>query len=78
MKEWGAKNFLIGTGIIILYLLLLGKANFFLLSAAEVLAFGIIFRQGTIFEALKLSGITAIIIIAILYLIGLVFGIVFP
>jgi len=78
MKEWGAKNFLIGTGIIILYLLLLGKVNFFLLSAAEVLAFGIIFRQGKISEALKLSGITAIIIIAILYIIGLVFGIVFP
>ncbi len=78
MKRWGMGRFLAGAAIIIVFLALLGGVNFYVLSVAMIMVFGVAFRYGTVAKALKASAITSVVIVAFLYLISKVFGIVFP
>lgn len=78
MKRWGMGRFLAGAALIVVFLVLLGTVNFYVLSVAMIMVFGVAFRYGTAAKAIKASAITSVVIVAFLYIISKVFGIVFP
>jgi hypothetical protein len=78
LGEWGMVRFLAGATMIVAFLFLLGKVNFYLLAALTIMSFGTSFRSGSLSKALKASAIAATVVVVFLYIIGRIFGIVFP
>ncbi len=78
LREWGLVRFLEGAAAVIVFLFFLGKVNFYLLSAAMIVIFGTLFRSGSLLKALKGACTAAVFIVVFLYLLGRIFGIVFP
>ena len=78
LRDWGMGRFLAAVGIIGLYLVLLGRVPFLLVSAGLILVFGTLFREGDFVGGLRPSIIAAAIIVAFSYAIMTIFGVVFP
>lgn len=78
LRDWGMGRFLAAVGIIGVYLILLGRVPFLLASAALILVFGTVFREGDFIGGLRPSIIAAAVILAFSYGIMTVFGVVFP
>jgi hypothetical protein len=77
-REWGLRRFLAGAAMIAGLIWLLGKIDFYLLAPASIIVFGLTFRSDPLAKALKASLIAAVCIVAFLFIISKVFGIVFP
>jgi hypothetical protein len=77
-REWGLARFLAGAVLIAVQIFLLGKVDFYVLAAASIIVFGIAFRSDPLAKALKSAVITALFVVAFLFLISKIFGIVFP
>ncbi len=77
-REWGMPRFLAGVAAIAVLVALLGRVDFYVLSGASVIVFGVAFRTDPLRKAMKSAGIAAAFVVAFLYAIGKVFGIVFP
>lgn len=77
-REWGMGRFLAGATLIALLIFLLGKINFYLLAPATIMVFGVVFRSDPLAKALKSSLIASAFILAFLYIVSRIFGIVFP
>ncbi|MBV5333261.1 hypothetical protein JZU54_06945 [bacterium] len=77
-RDWGMGRFLVGAVLILLLIFVLGKINFYVLAPATIMVFGLVFRSDPLAKALKSSLIASAFILAFLYLISMVFGIVFP
>ena len=78
---WKAKasdRFLASVAIVLVYLLLLGRVNFFLASVGLILVFGTVFRGGRFLDGLRPAIIAAFVVVIFSYVIMKVFGIVFP
>ena len=78
LREWGMGRFLAGAAMIVIFLFLLGKVNFYLLAALTITSFGTIFRSGSLSKALQASAVASTVILVFLYIISRIFGIVFP
>jgi hypothetical protein len=78
LRSWGMARFLAAVGTIGLYLILLGRVPFLLASAALILVFGTVFRQGRALSGLRPAIIAAGIIVVFSYAIMTIFGVVFP
>lgn len=77
-REWGMPRFVAGAVMIAVLVWLLGKVNFYLLAPASVVVFGLAFRSDAFAKALKASLIAAAFLVAFLFAISRIFGIVFP
>jgi hypothetical protein len=77
-REWGMGRFLAGAAMIAFLNFLLGKIDFYVLAPASIMVFGLVFRSDPLAKALKSSAIAAVFIVAFLFIISRVFGIVFP
>lgn len=77
-RAWGMGRFVAGAALIVVLIFLLGKINFYLLAPGAIMVFGLVFRSDPLAKALKSALIAAAFIVAFLYLISAVFGIVFP
>lgn len=77
-REWGMGRFLAGAFLIAVLIFLLGKINFYVLAPATIMVFGVVFRSDPLAKALKSSLIASAFILAFLYIISKIFGIVFP
>lgn len=77
-RGWGLGRFVAGALLIALLIYLLGKVNFYVLAPAAIMVFGIAFRSDPIAKAGKSAATAALFIVAFLYLISAIFGIVFP
>lgn len=77
-REWGLQRFVAGAVLIAVLIVLLGKVDFYVLAPASVVVFGIAFRSDPLAKALKSSLIAALFVVAFLFVISKVFGIVFP
>jgi hypothetical protein len=71
-------RFAAGAAMIVVFLSLLGKVNFYLLAALTIISFGTSFRSGSLSQALKASAIASTVVVVFLYIISRIFGIVFP
>jgi hypothetical protein len=78
LRQWGMARFVAGAAMIVVFLFLLGKLDFYLLAALTIMSFGTIFRSGPLPNALKASFIASSVILVFLYVISRIFGIVFP
>ena len=78
IHRWGMGRFLASVAIVLVYLLLLGRVNFFVASVGLILVFGTVFRGGKFFEGLRPAIIAAFVVVIFSYVIMKVFGIVFP
>jgi len=78
LRSWGMGRFLVSVGIILIYLLLLGRVHFLLASVGLILIFGTVFREERPLDGLRPSVIAALIVVGFSYLIMKVFGIIFP
>ena len=76
--EWGMGRFLAGAAMIAFLIFLLGKINFYLVAPGSIMVFGLVFRSDPLAKAFKSSAIAAVFIVAFLFGISKVFGIVFP
>jgi hypothetical protein len=77
-REWGMGRFLAGAAMIAFLNFLLGKIDFYVLAPASIMVFGLVFRSDPLAKAFKSSAIAAVFIVAFLFIISRVFGIVFP
>ncbi len=77
-RAWGLGRFCAGALLIALLIFLLGKLNFYLLAPLAIVVFGLAFRSDSLAKAAKASLYAALFIVAFLYLISRIFGIVFP
>jgi hypothetical protein len=77
-REWGMLRFVAGAGMIAVLVWLLGKIDFYLLAPASIVVFGLTFRSDPLGKALKSSLIAAAFVVAFLFAISKIFGIVFP
>ncbi|MCE5263153.1 MAG: hypothetical protein LLG97_06425 [Deltaproteobacteria bacterium] len=77
-REWGMGRFLAGATMIAVLIFLLGKINFYILAPSTIMVFGVVFRSHPLAKALKSSLIASAFILAFLYIISRIFGIVFP
>jgi hypothetical protein len=77
-RRWGMGRFLAAVAIVLVYLLLLGRVNFFLASVGLILVFGTVFREGRLLEGLRPAIIAALVVVIFSYVIMRVFGIIFP
>jgi hypothetical protein len=77
-REWGMGRFLAGATLIAVLIFLLGKINFYVLAPATIMVFGVVFRSDPLAKALKSSLTASAFILAFLYIISKIFGIVFP
>ena len=77
-RDWGMGRFLAGAALILLLIFLLGKINFYILAPATIVVFAVVFRSDPLPRALKSSLIASLFIVAFLYIISTIFGIVFP
>jgi len=78
LRRWGMGRFLASVGIVLVYLLLLGRVPFLVASVALILVFGTVFRGGRFLEGLRPAAIAAFVVVIFSYVIMKVFGIVFP
>ncbi len=78
LRSWGIKRFLAAVAIILVYIFLLGKLPFLVLSAGLILVLGTVFREGRFLDALRPSVLAALVVVAIAFAISRVFGISFP
>ncbi len=78
LRAWGIKRFISAVAMITVYLLLLGRVPFLIISVALVLAFGITFREGRFRDALRSSLIASAVVVLVAFFISRVFGILFP
>jgi len=78
IRAWGMGRFLASAAIILVYILLLGRLPFLLLSVVLILIFGTAFREGRFLDALRPAIIAALVVVGFSYVIMNVFGIVFP
>jgi len=78
LRDWGMGRFLAAVGIIGVYLILLGRVPFLLASAALIVAFGTLFREGDFVGGLRPAIIAAVVITIFSYGIMRIFGVVFP
>ncbi len=78
LRAWGMPRFLAASGIILVYLVLLGRVPFLIASSGLIIVFGTIFREDSWRKGLKPSIIAAVIVVGFSMLIMTVFGIVFP
>ena len=77
-REWGIGRFVGGALMIALLITLLGKVDFYLLAPGSIVVFGLVFRSDPWRKAIRSSLTAAAFIVAFLYLISSIFGIVFP
>jgi hypothetical protein len=77
-SEWGMPRFIAGAAMIAGLVWLLGKVDFYLLAPASIIVFGVAFRSDPLAKALRAALIAAAFILAFLFGISRVFGIVFP
>ncbi len=77
-RAWGVGRFIAGAAMIALLIALLGRVNFYWLAGGAIVAFALVFRSDPLSHAFKSGLIAALSIVAFLYGIGRVFGIVFP
>ncbi len=78
IRAWGMGRFLASAAIIFVYILLLGRLPFLLLSVLLILVLGTAFREGRFLDAVRPAVIAALVVVGFSYLIMNVFGIVFP
>lgn len=78
LRVWGIKRFLAAVVIILVYIFLLGKLPFLVVSVGLILTLGTVFREGRFLDALRPSMIAALVIVVIALVISKVFGISFP
>ena len=78
MRAWGMGRFLASAAIIFVYILLLGRLPFLLLSVLLILILGTAFREGRFLHALRPAIIAALVVVGFSYVIMNIFGIVFP
>lgn len=78
LRQWGMGRFAAGAAMIVVFLSLLGKVNFYLLAALTIISFGTSFRSGSLSQALNASAIASTVVVVFLYIISRIFGIVFP
>ena len=78
LRAWGMGRFLASAAIILVYVLLLGRLPFLLLSVALILVLGTAFREGRFLDALRPAVIAALAVAGFSYVIMSIFGIVFP
>jgi hypothetical protein len=71
-------RFLASVGIILSYLLLLGRVHFLLASVGLILVFGTVFREGRFLDGLRPAIIAALVVVGFSYTIMKIFGIIFP
>jgi hypothetical protein len=71
-------RFLASAAIIFVYILLLGRLPFLLLSVLLILILGTAFREGRFLDALRPAIIAALVVVGFSYVIMNIFGIVFP
>ncbi len=77
-RRWGMGRFLAAAVIILVYILLLGKVPFLVVSACLILILGTGFREGRFLDALRPSVIAALVVVVVALVISKVFGIMFP
>jgi len=77
-REWGMGRFLAGAAMIVVVIYLLGKVNFYFLAPGTIMVFGVLFRNQPLARAFRSSLIASVFIVAFLFTISKVFGIVFP
>ncbi len=78
LRSWGIKRFLAAVAVILVYIFLLGKLPFLVVSVGLILTLGTTFREGRFLDALRPSLIAAVVVVAIAFVISKVFGISFP
>jgi hypothetical protein len=78
LRLWGINRFIAAVGIILAYILLLGKVPFLVASVGLVLTLGTFFREGRFRDAFRPSLIAALVVVGVALLISRVFGIRFP
>jgi hypothetical protein len=78
LRSWGMGRFLASVGIILSYLLLLGRVHFLLASVGLILVFGTVFREGRFLDGLRPAIIAALVVVGFSYTIMKIFGIIFP
>jgi hypothetical protein len=72
------RRFLASVGIILIYLLLLGRIPFMAASVGLILIFGTVFREGRLWDGLRPAIIAALVVVGFSYTIMKIFGIIFP
>jgi hypothetical protein len=77
-RQWALGRFIAGAAMIAALISLLGRIDFYLLAPASILVIGVAFRSDPLPKASKSSLIAAVFVVALLYVISKVFGIVFP
>jgi len=60
------------------YIILLGKVPFLVISVGFILTLGIVFREGRFWDALRPSLVAALVVVVLAYAIKKVFGIMLP
>ena len=78
LRAWGMGRFLVATAIILVYIILLGKVPFLVISVGFILTLGIVFREGRFWDALRPSLVAALVVVVLAYAIKKVFGIMLP
>jgi hypothetical protein len=78
IRAWGMGRFLASAAIIFVYILLLGRLPFLLLSVLLILILGTAFREGRFLDAIRPAIIAALVVVGFSYVIMNIFGIVFP
>jgi len=77
-QRWGMGRFLASVAIILVYIVLLGKIPFLVVSVGLILTLGTAFREGRFWDGLRPSLIAALVVVALAYAIRKVFGIMLP
>jgi hypothetical protein len=77
-QRWGMGRFFASVAIILVYIVLLGKVPFLVVSVGLILTLGTVFREGRFWDALRPSLVAALVVVVLAYAIKKVFGILLP
>ncbi len=77
-RAWRMGRFLASVAIILVFLVLLGRVPFLVLSVALILVFGTAFREGRFRDGLPAAITAALVVVVFLFMITKIFGIMFP
>jgi hypothetical protein len=77
-QRWGMGRFLASVAIILIYIVLLGRVPFMVVSVGLILTLGTVFREGRFWDALRPSLVAALVVVVLAYAIRKVFGIMLP
>ena len=77
-RAWGMGRFLAGAAMIGVLIFMLGKIDFYIVAPGSIMIFGLVFRSDPPAKAFRSSAVAAVFIVAFLFGISKIFGIVFP